>query len=62
MTEQNPEDVTFRECMDYLEGEGIDVDIRVKVAGYFGTYGTEAWMRGLRKGVEAQNERWTHDD
>ena len=53
MTEQHPEELTFRECMDYLDDEGIPLDIRCKVAGYFGTYGVEAWTRGLRQGIEA---------
>jgi hypothetical protein len=56
MTEhdEHPEDVTFRECMDYLKDADIPQDIRRKVAGYFGTYGAQAWQRGLKTGVNAR--------
>lgn len=47
---ESREDAIFRECMDYLRDQDIDHDIVCKVAGYFGGYGAEAWMRGLREG------------
>ena len=52
--DEHPEDVTFRECMDYLKDEDIPQYIRRKVAGYFGTYGAQAWQRGLKTGVDAR--------
>ncbi len=54
MNEEHPEEVTFRECMDYLSDEDIPVSIRRKGAGYFGTYGAQAWQRGVRQGIEAR--------
>ena len=56
MTERDPEDITFRECMEYLESVDIPHDIRCKVAGYFGTYGSECWQRGLKEGIKVSHD------
>lgn len=53
MIEKHEEDTTFRKCMDYLKEQGVDDVIRCEIAGYFGTYGAQAWNRGLREGIGA---------
>lgn len=53
----NEEDATFRECMDYLTDVGVEDEIRFSVASYFGTYGAQAWNRGLREGL-SHDQAW----
>ena len=52
MTEQNPEDVTFQEMVDYLRNQNVPQLVRLEVAGYVGTMNVQAWHRGLVQGLE----------
>lgn len=55
MIEQREENVTFRECMDYLTEQGVEHDIRLVVARYFGKAEVQAWNRGLREGMRERH-------
>ena len=48
-------------AIDHLDlGEheqGIEDEIRFSVASYFGTYGAQAWNRGLREGL-SHDQAW----